>query len=41
MEYTPNLQLAKPAGTDTVDISVLNGNMDIIDSASEQWGGER
>lgn len=39
MEYTPNLQLAKPAGTDTVDISVLNGNMDIIDSASEQWGG--
>lgn len=31
MEYTTNFSLAKPAGTDTADISVLNGNMDIID----------
>ena len=31
MEYTTNFNLAKPEGTNTADISVLNGNMDIID----------
>lgn len=30
---TPNYGLTKPAGTDPVDISVLNGNADIIDTA--------
>lgn len=30
---TPNYGLSKPAGTDPVDISVLNGNADIIDTA--------
>lgn len=30
---TPNYELSKPAGTDPVDISVLNGNADIIDTA--------
>ncbi len=30
---TPNYGLSKPAGTDPVDISVLNGNTDIIDTA--------
>ena len=33
MQYTPNFNLAKPDGTDSVDVSVLNGNMDIIDSS--------
>lgn len=28
MGYTPNLNLAKPVGTDKVDVSILNGNMD-------------
>lgn len=41
MDYTPNLKLAKPAGTDKVDVSVLNSNMDIIDEKSAQWGGVR
>ena len=30
--YTTNLHLAKPAASDTVDVSVLNGNMDTIDA---------
>lgn len=30
---TPNYGLTKPAGTDPVDISVLNTNADIIDTA--------
>lgn len=30
---TPNYGLSKPAGTDPVDISVLNDNSDIIDTA--------
>ena len=30
---TPNYGLTKPAGTDPVDISVLNANADIIDTA--------
>jgi hypothetical protein len=33
MEYTPNLNLAKPGTDDDVDISVLNSNSDIIDTA--------
>jgi len=32
MQTTGNYGLKKPDGTDTVDISVLNGNMDIIDA---------
>ena len=32
MEYTPNLNLAKPGTDDDVDVSVLNNNSDIIDS---------
>ncbi|WP_234123439.1 hypothetical protein [Clostridium hydrogenum] len=32
MQQTTNYALKKPDGTDTVDISVLNGNMDTIDS---------
>ncbi|KJR48388.1 Phage tail fiber protein [Desulfosporosinus sp. I2] len=30
---TPNYNLTKPAGTDTVDIGVINTNMDLIDAA--------
>lgn len=30
---TPNYNLTKPAGTDTVDIGVINTNMDLIDTA--------
>lgn len=30
---TPNLSLVKPATTDPVDITVINGNMDKIDAA--------
>lgn len=30
---TTNLGLTKPAGTDYVDISVINTNMDLIDTA--------
>jgi hypothetical protein len=30
---TTNLGLTKPAGTDYVDISVINTNMDLIDAA--------
>lgn len=30
---TTNLGLTKPATTDAVDISVINGNMDLIDAA--------
>lgn len=30
--YTPNYNLKKPAGTDPVQISDINGNMDIIDT---------
>jgi hypothetical protein len=33
MEYTPNFNLAKPGTDDDVDVSVLNGNSDIIDTA--------
>lgn len=33
VEYTSNLNLKKPAGTDTVLISDLNSNMDTIDAA--------
>lgn len=33
MATTPNYGLTKPAGTDPVDISVLNTNADIIDTA--------
>lgn len=29
---TPNINLVKPAGTDNADISVLNGNSDILDT---------
>ena len=32
MEYTTNFSLAKPSTSDNVDISVINGNMDIIDA---------
>jgi len=31
---TPNLGLTKPATTDVVDITVLNGNFDILDNAA-------
>lgn len=31
--YTTRFNLAKPAGTDTADITVINGNMDTIDGA--------
>ena len=31
MNYTPNLNLKKPAGTDPVLIDDLNDNMDILD----------
>lgn len=31
MQNTPNLNLSKPDGNNLVDISVINGNMDIID----------
>lgn len=30
---TPNLGLTKPAGSDLIDISVLNGNFDILDGS--------
>lgn len=30
---TTNLKLTKPAGTEKPDISVINGNMDKIDTA--------
>ena len=30
--YTPNYNLKKPAGTDPVQISDINGNMEIIDT---------
>jgi hypothetical protein len=30
--YTPNLNLEKPAGTDAVNIAVLNANMDKLDN---------
>ena len=33
MANTTNLNLAKPLGTDHALVSVLNGNMDVIDSA--------
>src|SRR5262245_16033476 len=41
--FTPNLNLSKPAGTDFVDIAVLNGNMDTLDgmkytAATRPWG---
>jgi len=39
MQYTTNYHLAKPEGTDPVDISVLNNNADIIDTALAQGGG--
>ena len=39
MQYTANYHLAKPDGNDNVDISVLNSNADIIDSALAQGGG--
>lgn len=32
MQTTGNYGLKKPDGTDTVDISILNGNMDIVDA---------
>jgi hypothetical protein len=32
MQYTPNLNLAKPGNDDDVSISVLNENMDILDA---------
>ena len=31
MQYTSDYNLALPDGTDPVDVSVLNGNMSIID----------
>jgi len=30
---TPNYSLTKPAGTDTVNIDVINNNMDLLDAA--------
>lgn len=33
VQFTPNFNLAKPELADSVDIDVLNGNMDIVDSA--------
>ena len=35
MNYTPNLNLKKPAGTDPVLIGDLNDNMDILDQHAE------
>lgn len=32
MKYTEHYRLEKPDGTDTVDIGVLNSNMDAIDT---------
>ncbi len=37
---TPNFNLVKPDLTDNVDIDVLNGNMDIIDTALAAGGGD-
>lgn len=31
--YTPNFNLKKPAGTEDINVSDINGNMDTIDSA--------
>lgn len=36
MEYTSNLNLGKPSGDDLVDISVLNDNMDKLDTQVNQ-----
>lgn len=33
---TDYLELVKPDGSDTVDITVINGNMDILDQAAEE-----
>ena len=35
-EYTQNLNLKKPAGTDNVLISDINGNMDILDAKAKE-----
>ena len=39
MEYTTNLNLKKPAGTDPADITDINDNMDTIDSAMYTLNG--
>ena len=33
MEYTTNLNLKKPGGSDTASIGDINDNMDVIDAA--------
>lgn len=35
MRYTEYFNLAKPDGTDLVDIDVLNGNMSLLDTIFE------
>lgn len=35
-EYTQNLNLKKPAGTDNVLISDINGNMDVLDAKAKE-----
>ena len=36
MQYTENLKLAKPEGTDVPDITVMSANMDIIDTEMKE-----